>query len=126
MMHEQGHRLFVVSNKPRHISLQILEKEGMVTYFEAVITRDSRTPNYSGKKEMIETLLAERGIPAEACLMVGDTREDANAAASAGIKFIWMTHGYGNLVRISSTPVARTLDGFSQFLPLLTKEPVCD
>src|ERR1700739_1021092 len=73
MRHDQGHRLFVVSNKPRHISLQILEREGMATYFEAVITRDSRTPSYSGKREMIETLLAERGILAEDCLMVGDT-----------------------------------------------------
>jgi phosphoglycolate phosphatase len=124
MMHERGHRLFVVSNKPRHISLQILERERILKYFEAVVTRDSRSPHYRGKDEMIEALLAERLIIGEKCLIVGDTTEDANAAASAGIKFIWMTHGYGSVIQMSSLPVEHTLESFAQLLPLITKEPV--
>jgi phosphoglycolate phosphatase len=124
MMHERGHRLFVVSNKPRHISLQILERERILEYFEAIVTRDSRSPHYRGKDKMIEALLAEHLILGEECLMVGDTTEDANAAASAGIKFIWMTHGYGSVIQMSSLPVEHTLESFAQLLPLLAKEPV--
>lgn len=126
MLHERGHRLFVVSNKPRHISVRILEKEGILGYFEAIVTRDSRTPGYRGKEEMIGSLLAERAVPVEDCLMAGDTREDAAAAACVGIKFIWMTYGYGNLAQMPSVPVAHTLDSISQLSALLTKEPVCD
>ena len=126
MMHERGHRLFVVSNKPLHICLQILEREGIREYFEAVVTRDSRSPNYQGKEEMIGALLAERAISKENCLMVGDTTEDANAATSAGIKFVWMTHGYGTVVEMSSIPVAHTLDSFAQLLPLLNEGVFCD
>jgi len=125
-MHERGHRLFVVSNKPRRSSLQILKRERILEYFEAIVTRDSRSPNYRGKEDMIGTLLAERAITGEKCLMVGDTTEDANAAASAGIQFIWMTHGYGTVIEMSSIPVARTLDNFSQFLSLIPKESFCD
>jgi phosphoglycolate phosphatase len=125
-MHDGGHRLFVVSNKPRHVSLQILEREDILQYFEAVITRDSRSPNYCGKEEMIRAVLAERSLGSEQCLMVGDTTEDANAAAAARIKFIWMTHGYGSAAQMSSFPVAHSLESFSQFLPLITKEPICD
>lgn len=123
MMHQRGHRLFVVSNKPRQISLQILKRERILDYFEAVVTRDSRSPDYRGKEEMIQTLLAERRITGEKCLMVGDTTEDANAAASAGIRFLWMTHGYGSKAQRSSVPVLQSLDSFSQFLPLMMKEP---
>lgn len=126
MLRERGHRLFVVSNKPRHISVQILEKEGILEYFEAIVTRDSRCPGYRRKEEMIESLLAERVVPLADCLMAGDTREDATAAAAVGIKFIWMSYGYGNLAQMSSVPVAHKLDSVSQLLALLTKEPVCD
>jgi phosphoglycolate phosphatase len=117
-LHEQGHRLFVVSNKPRHISLRILEREEILKYFEAVVTRDSRSPGYQSKEEMVEALLAERGIAEENCFLVGDTSEDAKAAAAAGIKFMWMTHGYGS-VRSSASTVA--LDDFSQLLPLIAE-----
>ncbi len=44
VLHEHGHRLFVVSNKPLHISLQSLNAEGVVDLFECIITRDSRKP----------------------------------------------------------------------------------
>ena len=119
MLHERGHRLFVVSNKPRHVSIQILEREGILHYLEAVVTRDSRSPQHSGKEEMIKTLLAEHLINREKCLMVGDTEEDANAAASFGIEFVWMTHGYGTMVPMSPVPVAHSLDSFSQLLSLI-------
>jgi phosphoglycolate phosphatase len=117
-LHEQGNRLFVVSNKPRHISLRILERERILEYFEAVVTRDSRSPGYRSKEEMVEVLLAEREIAIEDCILVGDTAEDANAAATAGIKFIWMTHGYGV---IQSSVSTLTLDNFSQLFPLIAE-----
>jgi phosphoglycolate phosphatase-like HAD superfamily hydrolase len=58
--------------------------------------------------------------------MVGDTMEDAVAAAAAGIGFVYMTHGYGELVQTPSIPIAHKLDGFSQFLQWMTQEPVRD
>lgn len=121
IMRQQGRRLFVVSNKPRHISLRILHAEGVLGLFEAVITRDSRSPAYSGKEEMIKILLAEHRLASKDCLLAGDTMEDAQAAATTGITFAYMTHGYGSLTETPSVPVACTLDHFSQFLPLMAK-----
>ena len=125
-MRQEGRHLFIVSNKPRHISLKILNAEGVVDLFEAVLTRDSRSPVYSGKEEMIAELLTERLISSQDCLFVGDTEEDAHAAAACGVRFALMTHGYGSMVDIASAPIACTLDHFSQFLPLMTKEIVRD
>ncbi len=121
MMRERGHRLFVVSNKPRHAALKILEQERFLPYFEAVVTRDSRSPHYNGKCEMIGDLLAEQGIVQEECVMVGDTAEDGNAAAETGIKFIQMAHGYGAEGQLSSIPVAHTLNSFTQFSSLINE-----
>jgi phosphoglycolate phosphatase len=125
MMKGGGHRLFVVSNKPRHISLKILEREGLLPLFEQIYTRDSRTPACT-KQEMLRQFLSEYGVSSPDCLMVGDTMEDATAAAAAGIGFAYMTHGYGELAQSPSLPIAYKLDNFSQFLQLMTQEPVRD
>jgi phosphoglycolate phosphatase len=124
-MREGGHRLFIVSNKPRHVALQVLNKEGIIDYFERIITRDSRSPLYQTKTEMLRTLLVDH-LCADKCVMVGDTLEDATAAANSGIQFILLTHGYGRVSEIPSDQVAFTLQSFSQFYELMTKEPVLD
>lgn len=113
---EQGHRLFVVSNKPRHISLSIMKKESVCEYFESIVTRDSRSPGYTDKEEMIRALLSERQIRSMDCLMVGDTMEDANAAARTDIRFAFMTYGYGDAVEVPSMPIAWKLDSLARFL----------
>ena len=115
-MKEQGLRLFVVSNKPRHVSLKILDREGTLEYFDQIVTRDSRTPRYAGKYEMISYLLIEQAIHPANCLMVGDTIEDAEAAAAAGMQFCLMTHGYGEVPRNSNVPVALRLDSFAELM----------
>ncbi len=126
LMHERQHRLFVVSNKPRHIALQILESEDILHLFETIQTRDSRLPAYSGKEEIIKALLAQHQIAPEDCLMVGDTMEDAKAAVATEIKFAYMAYGYGELYEKDSVPIACKLDSFLQFLPMMAKELVCD
>lgn len=122
IMREQGYRLFAVSNKPRHITLQILEAEGILDQFEMIVTRDSRSPVYSGKEEMIRTLMSDRRGAPENFLLTGDTMEDAEAAAAVGIRFAFMEHGYGRISECASIPVDYRLNGFLQFLPLLAKE----
>src|SRR5215472_15029974 len=52
--HALGIQLFVVSNKPRHIAVKILEREGILSRFKAIFTRDSNDPPYLGKAEMID------------------------------------------------------------------------
>jgi phosphoglycolate phosphatase len=119
LMRERGYRLLAISNKPRHISIRILDNERILELFEEIVTRDSRSPAYAGKEEMIGAIQAQRHISSTNCLMVGDTIEDAKAAASAGIRFAFMSHGYGTVDETSSVPVAWRLGSLSEFLPLL-------
>jgi phosphoglycolate phosphatase len=119
LMRQHGFQLVAISNKPRHISLRTLEHERILELFAKIVTRDSRSPAYSGKEEMIRAIQAERHISPTNCLMVGDTIEDAKAAESAGIRFAFMSHGYGTVDETPSIPIEWKLDSLSEFLALL-------
>jgi phosphoglycolate phosphatase len=115
-------RAFVVSNKPRHISVRILEAEGTLRLFDEVVTRDSREPAYTGKLEMLVHLLQKWEMRPADCIMAGDTIEDAQAASDAGIPFCLMTHGYGEVPLGSTLPVAFRFGHFSDLMAVLAEE----
>ena len=118
--HSRGIRLFVVSNKPRHISIKILEREGLAPFFDSIVTRDTSNPPYNGKAGMIDHLLHAFQLDPARCIMVGDTEEDASAAAAMQVPFAWVAHGYG---QISSTfSMKFRINSFSELLATLIKE----
>jgi phosphoglycolate phosphatase len=121
-MKESGHRLFIVTNKPRHSSTVAIEAEGIATLFERIYTRDSIEPPYASKADMLHALLTDQHLSPQDCVMVGDTMEDASAAAMHKINFIFMEHGYGEIS--SAHPVMLRLGKFSEFLPYLAMENV--
>ena len=119
-VHALGIPLFVVSNKPRHISIKILEREGLALLFTAIVTRDTRNPPYPGKSQIIEDLIQRFHLSADRCIMVGDTEEDAHASAAMQVPFALMSHGYGDVP--PSLGVALRLNSFADLLPTLAKE----
>jgi phosphoglycolate phosphatase-like HAD superfamily hydrolase len=70
---------------------------------------------------MIDHLLHAFRLDAARCIMVGDTEEDATAAAITQVPFAWMTHGYGRIPHTMT--VAFRIKSFSELLPTLIKEP---
>lgn len=117
-MRRVGHRLFVVSNKPRHIAVRILESEGVLELFEQIVTKDSRLPVYVSKPEMIAELLRSQQFNASAAMMIGDTMEDASAASKHNMSFAYLEHGYGEVS--AEHPVKLRLKCFADFVPYLT------
>jgi phosphoglycolate phosphatase len=121
-MKANGHRLFIISNKPRHIAAKILEALDLASYFEQLYTRDSVKPPFASKANMLDALLADHRLAAVDCVMVGDTMEDADASALHRIGFIFMEHGYGELSL--AHPVLLKLGSFSALMPYLALENV--
>jgi len=122
----QGKRLFVVTNKPRPISLRILQAGGTLGLFEEVVTRDSREQAYKDKQEMMRSLMERHGLQPQDCLMVGDSMEDAVAALQTGMQFCLMTHGYGDVPPGPAVPVAFRFDRFSELMPTRRQEQGID
>jgi phosphoglycolate phosphatase len=119
-MKKSGHILFIVTNKPLHISTKAIEAMGIASLFERIYTRDSNTPPYASKADILHALLTDQHLSPQDCAMVGDTMEDANAAAMHTMNFIFMEHGYGAIS--SAHPVMLRLASFSEFMPYLAVE----
>jgi len=92
-----GLPLYLVTNKPQAPTERIIAALEIAPFFDEVTCRDSRTPPYESKAEMIEQVLSRHGLDAEACVYVGDSLEDHRAATEAGVPVALVAHGYGEL-----------------------------
>lgn len=90
----QGKILAVVTMKVRIPTLKILERHGLLSMFDDVISFedvDEKKPDPSS----FCWLLSKYGIKAEDALMVGDTTTDMRYAKNAGVDVVAAKYGYG-------------------------------
>ncbi|MCU1337565.1 MAG: hypothetical protein JWO19_3146 [Bryobacterales bacterium] len=90
-----GARNYVVTNKPRHPAACITEKLGLPSLVSEMVSPDSASPPYRSKAEMIQRLMQGEDVHAGNSLVVGDTREDLEAAREVGMTAVLVTTGYG-------------------------------
>lgn len=85
--------LALLTNKPERMSREILEAFGWSGLFAEVVGGDTlpvRKPDPGGIVRLAERL----GCAARELALVGDTRIDADTAAAAGCRFVWVEWGY--------------------------------
>lgn len=92
-----GLRLFLVTNKPQLPTRQILNMFGLADLFTDTVCRDTRTPPFLSKAEMLQYVVSAHGLDPAACVYVGDSLEDFRAAAETGLPIALVAHGYGSL-----------------------------
>jgi phosphoglycolate phosphatase len=90
-----GVELFVVTNKPKLATANLMEQRGLAGLFRETLSRNSREPVYASKGEMLRDLVARHGVDVTRAMMVGDTAEDYEAATDAGMRFAFAEYGYG-------------------------------
>ena len=96
-LRNSGMDLRMVTNKPSLATGNILRELKLAGFFQQIVCRDSRTPPFASKAEMLNDLLNRQGMQRAECLMVGDTAEDGRSAQAAGIACAIVPHGYGDL-----------------------------
>ncbi len=79
-------QLFLVTNKPAFSTHRILEMLNIGQFFQVVLCRDSRTPGFQSKTEMLEHLAGTYNFRREECLYIGDTYEDYMAGMESRIQ----------------------------------------
>jgi phosphoglycolate phosphatase len=94
-LHQQGCQLFVFTNKPAGAARRMIDSAGLGLYFEAVVSKDSRTPVYVSKAEMLQDLLMRYKVDLTDAIVVGDGQEDMEAARSSNLPFVFARYGYG-------------------------------
>jgi len=111
-----GRDLWVVTNKPGLVSRLILRELGLLGFFREVLSRDSQTPAFANKGQILTNLLQRRCLDKAHSIMVGDTSEDCRAAAEAGIACVLVPHGYGGGLNDPLPDCCRRIAGWSELL----------
>jgi phosphoglycolate phosphatase len=113
-LYVNGNRLFLLTNKPLHVTNEIVAMFALRGYFEDVLTPDSRDPFFRDKSEMFRCLMQRHDLAASETLMIGDTAEDYVTAAGSGVPAAIVAHGYGTARIAAEFPHCRVIREFSQ------------
>ena len=85
--------LAVATYKREDHAVQLLEKFGMASYFDAICGSDAAAT--MTKNQIVEKAMNLVGAAPADSLLIGDSANDAESAAQLGIPFIGVTYGYG-------------------------------
>ncbi len=94
-LQQQGLRLAVVTNKPERFTLPLLEQLGIADCFSVIIGGDTLPQRKPDPAPLLEAARRLQVEPA-ACLMVGDSRHDIEAARNTGMKVVAVPYGYNH------------------------------
>jgi len=112
---------FMVTNKRQLPARLIAERLGIMPHLAGLYSLDTLTPPASKKRTVVAHLLAEHGIDATTAVLVGDSVEDAEAAASNGVRFVACTYGYGSPFAFTEAAPAATLDRLADLPDVLAR-----
>lgn len=96
-LRQAGLRLSIATNKRILPTRLILDHLGWLGHFEHLYALDLFEPRLPHKAAMIARLLADKEIPTETSIYIGDRSEDGESADANALPFIAATWGYGSI-----------------------------
>ncbi len=114
-LRDAGLRLACLTNKPLAFARPLLAAKGLEGYFEFVFGGDSFARKKPDPLPLLETCRALGSLPART-LMVGDSRNDAEAAHAAGCPVALVSYGYNHDEPIQQVPAQRYLARLDDFM----------
>ena len=95
LLRSRGLPLAVLTNKPGAPARELLKRKGLDGYFSHVFGGDDFERKKPDPLPLLKTCEA-LGTPPSATWMVGDSRNDAEAANAAGCPLVLVTYGYNH------------------------------
>ncbi|MGM0563139.1 MAG: HAD family hydrolase [Pseudomonadota bacterium] len=110
---ERGIQRALVTNKPAEVTLAVLDQLDAASGFESVVGGgDAR--RIKPYPDLLWLAAEQLELPPEQCLMVGDSRNDAEAARAAGMPFVAVRGGYNHGVPIEDSEPDRVFDSLAE------------
>ncbi|MDR7270411.1 phosphoglycolate phosphatase [Pelomonas saccharophila] len=115
-----GLPLAVLTNKPGAPARELLRRKGLDGYFTHVFGGDAFERKKPDPLPLLKTCEA-LGQPPSATWMVGDSRNDAEAARAAGCPLVLVTYGYNHGEDIRAVPALQHVGRLDE-IPFLRAE----
>ncbi len=109
LLRARGLPLAVLTNKPAAFARELLRRKGLIEHFAFVFGGDDFARKKPDPLPLIKTCEA-LGTPPAQTWMVGDSRNDAQAAHAAGCPLILMSYGYNHGEDIRAVPARQHVD----------------
>ncbi len=113
-----GIQLAVVTNKPESLSLALIEELSLTPYFALLIGGDTLPEKKPSPLPLLHACRA-LGVSVADTLMIGDSRNDIDAARAAGMGVIAVSYGYNHGEDIHAAGADRVIDQFEALRALL-------
>ncbi len=110
-----GFVLVLVTNKPERFIVPLLSHFALDGYFSLSLGGDSLARKKPDPLPLVHAA-AHFGVPADACVMVGDSRHDMAAGKAAGFATAALTYGYNHGEPISQSAPDVLLDSLADLL----------
>lgn len=118
----RGLRLACLTNKPTAFATALLAAKGLAPFFEMTVGGDAFERKKPDPLPLIKTCEA-LGVRTERTLMVGDSRNDAQAARAAGCPVVLVTYGYNHGEPIRAVDADGFVDALDQITAALADCP---
>lgn len=115
LLRDAGLRLACLTNKPTAFARPLLAAKGLDGFFGVVFGGDAFARKKPDPLPLVETCRALGSAPART-LMIGDSRNDAEAARGAGCPVVLVSYGYNHGEPIRAVPADGYLDRLDQLL----------
>lgn len=114
-LQQAGVPMAVVTNKPMAFTTPLLKAMKIEQYFDQVLGGDSLPVKKPDPLPLLSVLEAT-GCAPEQALMLGDSRNDVDAARAAGCPVVCVSYGYNHGEPVENCSPDRVVDSFAELI----------
>ena len=93
-LQSRGTRMALLTNKPLHQSVRILDAFSLTVYFQSIVGGDGPWPRKPAPDGM-RFLMSEAGAGVDDAVLIGDSAVDLQTARNAGARICLARYGFG-------------------------------
>ena len=118
---QTGVQLACITNKPAAFTMPLLEKSGLLTYFDLVVAGDTLQKK-KPEPDQIFYVCEKSKVLVNESLLIGDSKTDINAARNAGCFIFAVPYGYNQGYSIDIESVDALISNLTEAVALITTE----
>jgi phosphoglycolate phosphatase len=118
-LQDKGLKLACVTNKPEKFTIPLLDKSGLLDFFDVVVSGDT-LPKKKPDPIQLRYICAKFNVLEAESMLVGDSLTDVTAAHAAGCYIVTVPYGYNQGKPIDHSMVDETITNLTDLVDLLT------